>query len=123
MSAVRSRVVDTEGSASVLGVALVAAIVVLLGILAPLCAAYQSRQVAAGAADAAALAAADTALGFTTGDPCAVASRAAQLNGATLESCAIDGLVATVQVSVNVMGLPAIARAKAGPDPHQSVGE
>lgn len=106
---------DERGAASVLAIALVAATLIALGLLAPLCAAYAARQQAAGAADAAALAAADTASGLVSGVPCERASRAAELNGATLDACEVTGLIALVQVSTAVLGLPITASARAGP--------
>jgi secretion/DNA translocation related TadE-like protein len=76
-----------------------------------------ARLSAPSAADAAALAAADTISGLVPGVPCDTAGRAAQLNGANLGGCTFDGLIATVSVS-RPAGLPTIeARARAGPAP------
>ncbi len=72
-------------------------------------------QHAAGAADAAALAAADSASGAVPGDPCANAALVASANGAALVDCRVDGLVATVTVSVPFGAFSASARARAGP--------
>lgn len=76
-----------------------------------------TAQRAAGAADAAALAAADVSSGaiVSDGDPCGVAARVAEAAGATLTDCAVDGLVATVQVQAAYAGLAAVSRARAGP--------
>lgn len=76
-----------------------------------------TAQRAAGAADAAALAAADAASGAVTAsdDPCALAARVAAASGATLTGCALEGLVATVQVEAAYAGLAAVSRARAGP--------
>ncbi|MEJ1092200.1 Rv3654c family TadE-like protein [Microbacterium istanbulense] len=76
-----------------------------------------TAQRAAGAADAAALAAADAASGAvpTVDDPCAIAARVAAASGAELVACAVDGLVATVQVRAMYAGLRAVSRARAGP--------
>jgi hypothetical protein len=65
------------------------------------------------AADAAALAAADTASGAVAGIPCESALQAATMNGVQLNSCALDGLVASVSVrrSVGVFLLGSTARA------------
>lgn len=75
------------------------------------------RQAVAGAADAAALAAADVASGLLPGFPCAQAERVAEANGATLEACHVDGLIATVSVGSSVLGIPVTAGATAGPPP------
>lgn len=79
-------------------------------------------QRAAGAADAAALAAADTASGAVAGEPCARATAAAELNGARLLDCTVDGLVATVRVAVPYGRLSAEAAARAGPPSRPPAG-
>jgi len=71
----------------------------------------------AGAADAAALAAADAASGAVIGVPCESAESVARSAGAVLSRCEIDGLTATVTVSAMFAGLPAAASARAGPPP------
>jgi secretion/DNA translocation related TadE-like protein len=71
----------------------------------------------AGAADAAALAAADAASGAVIGVPCESAEAVAQSAGAALTRCEIDGLTATVTVSAMFAGRPAAATARAGPPP------
>ncbi|MCU1419075.1 MAG: hypothetical protein JWR57_244, partial [Mycetocola sp.] len=58
-----------RGSGSVLAVALVASVLMLAGLVLPLNAALMTRQLTANAADAAALAAADTASGLVAGYP------------------------------------------------------
>ncbi|GAA1638904.1 Rv3654c family TadE-like protein [Microbacterium flavum] len=72
---------------------------------------------ASGAADASALAAADTASGAAPGTPCEVAARVAAAGGAALASCAVDGVVATVEVRVGSGLVTARGRARAGPPP------
>lgn len=106
------------GSASVLGVSLVAALLVITTLLAPLCAALSARQNMAGAADAAALAAANTASGRLPGVPCEAAERTAAVNGARLDACDTDGLEVTVTVSTSVLVFTVSAMARAGPPPH-----
>ncbi len=69
----------------------------------------------AGAADAAALAAADAASGAVTGLPCDRAADVATALGVRVESCDLDGLVATVVVSATFGHLVATAAARAGP--------
>jgi secretion/DNA translocation related TadE-like protein len=71
----------------------------------------------AGAADAAALAAADAASGAVIGVPCEMAETVARSAGAELSRCEIDGLTATVTVSATFARLPAAATARAGPPP------
>ncbi|MCS3844238.1 Rv3654c family TadE-like protein [Microbacterium sp. AK031] len=103
------------GSALAAGVLTVAASL-SLG-LAAVGGAAVTAQRAAGAADAAALAAADASSGaIVTGEePCALAARVAAASRATLVSCVLDGLVATVQVESAYAGLAAVSRARAGP--------
>jgi secretion/DNA translocation related TadE-like protein len=69
----------------------------------------------AGAADAAALAAADAASGAVTGVPCDRAADIAAAAHAVVQRCDLDGLVATVVVSASFGRLPATAAARAGP--------
>ncbi|MFS0866717.1 helicase [Microbacterium sp. 179-B 1A2 NHS] len=71
----------------------------------------------AGAADAAALAAADTASGLVLGVPCEHAAEIARRAEARLETCALSGLVATVEVAAPFGPFSARARARAGPPP------
>ncbi len=103
------------GSALAAGVLAVAASL-SLG-LAAVGGAAVTAQRAAGAADAAALAAADASSGaIVTGEePCALAARVAAASGATLVSCVLDGLVATVRVESAYAGLAAVSHARAGP--------
>ncbi|RLQ82613.1 Rv3654c family TadE-like protein [Mycetocola zhadangensis] len=104
-----------EGSGSVIAVALAASVLVLTGMALPLNQALISRQLVANAADAAALAAADTASGLVAGYPCANAAEAARLNGAALGECVIDGLEARVTAVRLVLGVAVTVVARAGP--------
>ncbi|WP_292830964.1 helicase [Microbacterium sp.] len=70
-----------------------------------------------GLADAAALAAADSASGATSGVPCERAAEIAARGGASLALCDVSGLVATVRLEAGFGLLPAAARARAGPPP------
>lgn len=108
---------DDRGAGSVLALALLAATLMLLLTLLPLGMALSVRQTVTGAADAAALAAADVASGLLPGFPCAQAERVARANRASLETCEIDGLVATVRVGSAVLGITVTAVATAGPPP------
>lgn len=110
-----SRSACERGSGSVLGVAIIGATMLLTALVVPLYAALASGQAVQNAADAAALAAADTASGALAGSPCVVAAEAATLNGASLLSCSIDGVIATVSVGDTVMGLQIDSSARAGP--------
>lgn len=67
-----------------------------------------------GAADAAALAAADVLLGWVAGDPCAAATRVAAAHDARLIHCSSDGLAVTVRVGASILGLPIERTARAG---------
>ncbi|MGY4859548.1 Rv3654c family TadE-like protein [Cryobacterium sp. AP23] len=105
------------GSGSILVVALLGALFTITAVLIPVLALLPVNQAVQGAADAAALAAADTASGLLPGVPCETAARAAQLNGANLVACTVDGLIATVSVS-RPMGVVTLgSRARAGPAP------
>lgn len=92
-----------------------AAVATLALMLLPLYVGLATRQAVAGAADAAALAAADTAVGIVSGVPCAAAADVAAANGATLRSCDVDGLIVTVTVGRLLMGVSVTAAATAGP--------
>lgn len=70
---------------------------------------------ASGAADAAALGAADAAAGVATGQPCNRAAQIAAASGASVVSCTLEGLVATIHVQVSGGPFAAHARARAGP--------
>lgn len=72
---------------------------------------------AAAAADSAALAAADAASGRESGVPCDRAGELARAAGAELASCALSGLIATVEVGVSFGVFTARAKARAGPPP------
>ena len=104
-----------RGSGSVLAVALVGAVTALASLSLPLYMGLAARQAVAGAADAAALAAADVAVGIAPGYPCDVAASVASANGAQLGSCQLDGLVVTVSASRSIVGIPVTSWATAGP--------
>ncbi|HEV7740978.1 MAG TPA: Rv3654c family TadE-like protein [Pseudolysinimonas sp.] len=108
---------DERGSGSVLALALLGAAVIVAVAVLGLGSALATRQRVIAAADGAALAAADAAAGAVPGDPCAAASGVAAANRATLVDCALDGLVATVEVSGRFGPVPFRARSTAGPAP------
>ena len=103
------------GAGSVLVVAIIAAMVMLASLSIPLYKGIANKGVAAAAADASALAAADTAVGITRGAPCEQAASVAGANGASLAACEVDGAVATVVAIVGAGPLAASSAATAGP--------
>jgi secretion/DNA translocation related TadE-like protein len=103
------------GSIAAIGVVGCAATLCLGLVLTASAAVFGQRL--AGAADAAALAAADAASGAVIGVPCESADAVARSAGAELSTCEVDGLTATVTLSAKFTQLPATARARAGPPP------
>jgi secretion/DNA translocation related TadE-like protein len=103
-----SRVVcgDDRGAGTVAALGLGLGMVAVLLLVLPLYGALATRHSVAAAADAAALAAADTASGLVPGYPCETAERVAAANGASLVECTIDGPVATVTVARGIPGAP-----------------
>ncbi len=97
------RYLSQQGSSTVAVTALIiAALLLTVGILA-WSAVTRAAMQAAGAADLAALAAADTARGLRAGDPCAAAQLLAAANDARLDSCLIEADGSTVSVQVSVL--------------------
>ncbi|RJT88148.1 hypothetical protein D6T64_12255 [Cryobacterium melibiosiphilum] len=96
---------------------ILASVVLLTLVIVPLLGLLALGQGVQNAADAAALAAADTASGAAAGFPCAAAEEAAVLNGAAVSACLVDGLIATITVQRGYLGLSLSARARAGPPP------
>jgi DNA topoisomerase-1 len=108
---------DDSGAGAVLALAIVGATtIVVLAVLA-LGSALVVRQRIIGAADGAALAAADAASGAVAGVPCVLAAGVADANRATLHECHVDGLVVTVTVGTSFGVVPFSARSTAGPPP------
>ena len=103
------------GSATVLAVGLVAAMIVLLAALVPVVVLLGAHGRAAAAADAAALAGADTALGAVPGIPCDTAGRVARVDGAATVRCRQEGLDVRVDVTVTALGVTVPGAARAGP--------
>jgi len=106
-----------RGSGGVLALALIGATLTVTFLGVPLLALLAVGQSVQNAADAAALAAADTASGAIPGYPCAAAAEAARLNGAVVEACALDGLIASVTVTRTVAVFALRSSARAGPPP------
>jgi secretion/DNA translocation related TadE-like protein len=106
---------EERGSGSVLALAVVAMFALLTLSAVGIGAALAQRQRVIAAADAGALAAADTALGIHPGVPCEQAARVVAAHGATLAACDVEGVVATVSASARVAGVLVTAQARAGP--------
>ncbi|NHI17557.1 helicase [Microbacterium excoecariae] len=80
-------------------------------------AAAAEAQRVSGVADAAALAAADAAAGYATGEPCERAARVAAAQGAVVASCGLEGMTVTVVAEGAFGRFPVRAAARAGPPP------
>lgn len=106
-----------RGSGTLLAVTVVSAVVVVTAAILLLSQVLVARVQAGGAADAAALAAADVASGRQPGYPCELAASVASANGTSLQSCEVDGLIVTVSVGRGILGFDVGARATAGPPP------
>lgn len=104
-----------RGGASLLAIALCVALMMTSGAIIPLAAALSISQRADGAADSAALAAADVTSGLVPGAPCSVAALVVAANNAEMTFCEVDEMIATVEVRVRVGVIPVSARATAGP--------
>ncbi len=102
-------------SGSILSASIAGSTILLTALVLPVGAALVEKRSVAGAADAAALAAADVASGLVPGIPCDAAGVLAAANGGVLTSCDVDGAVVTVGVSGSVLGIPFTIRATAGP--------
>ncbi|EAR24156.1 hypothetical protein A20C1_11949 [marine actinobacterium PHSC20C1] len=106
-----------RGAGTTLMIGLVATVVALTALVIPLYWALSVRHALAGATDAAALAAADTASGLVAGYPCGNAERLAAVNDAHIEECAVDGRIVTVTASRRILGILVTTSATAGPPP------
>ncbi|MGO2111030.1 MAG: Rv3654c family TadE-like protein [Pseudoclavibacter sp.] len=106
-----------RGSGSVLAVALIAASLAFAIALVQVLGAFAAHQRAQAAADAAALAAADTISGRAPGDPCENATNLADAHAASVHDCEVDGSEATVTIEVDAGWISVFATARAGPAP------
>ncbi|WP_442576621.1 helicase [Microbacterium sp. F51-2R] len=93
-----------------------AAAMLCVGLCAVGAAAVEGQRLA-GAADAAALAAADSASGAVLGVPCERAGELAAQADVEVVACDLDNLVATVTVATRFAGFAVSASARAGPPP------
>ncbi|KZC94596.1 MULTISPECIES: Rv3654c family TadE-like protein [Clavibacter] len=107
---------EDSGSGSVLAVGLLGAVTALALAAVSVSALLVDRAIASGAADSAALAAADAAAGYVSGPPCDAAGELMAPLGAELVGCAVDGTTADVRVRIPhpPFGVPISARARAG---------
>jgi secretion/DNA translocation related TadE-like protein len=103
------------GSGGVLALAVLAMLAVLTLAAVAVGAALAARQRVVAAADAGALAAADTALGIHSGIPCEVAGEVVAAHRAALVACDVEGVVVTVTTSGSIAGFVVTAQARAGP--------
>lgn len=104
-----------DGAGTALVVGLVAAVAIVASTMLPLTLGFAKTRALVATADSAALAAADTASGALPGYPCEAAESAVLLGGATLVECRIDGVVASVTVADDILGVRAEASSRAGP--------
>jgi secretion/DNA translocation related TadE-like protein len=109
-----------RGSATLFAVAVIGVLVLVGAALGVAGAMVHAHRVAQSAADLAALAGAQS--GARGGDACSAASTIAEANGATIDSCVVDGFDVRLQVTVagpHWLGQhhDLSAQARAGPDP------
>ncbi|TFB73327.1 hypothetical protein E3O06_08865 [Cryobacterium glaciale] len=104
-----------RGAGSILALAVLAGTVLLTTLIVSILGLLAVGRSVANAADAAALAAADTASGAIAGYPCAAADAAATLNETAVTHCTVTGLIASVSVRRRVHGIDISASARAGP--------
>lgn len=106
---------NDRGSGSLLALAIAGCLVAVVSLGLPLYIGLSLRAAVGDAADAAALGAADVASGIAPGSPCAEAAAIAAANRATEAACEVDGLVVTVRVEREFLGVELAATATAGP--------
>jgi len=109
--------VSDRGAGAVVVLGLVAMTLLIAALLVPAVWFGPARHLAAAAADAAALAAADTLSGRHEGHPCERAARVVAAHGAELGACVPEGLVVSVEAVVGRAFLTVAAVATAGPPP------
>lgn len=106
-----------RGSGGVLALVVVLLVAALALAALAIASVLAARARVEAAADAGALAAADTLSGLLPGVPCDRAADAVAAHGAALADCRLDGLVADVVASDRVAGFAIVAAARAGPPP------
>ena len=112
-----------RGAGSILAIAVLGATVLLTTLVVSTLALLAVGRSVANAADASALAAADTASGAIAGYPCPAADAVAALNEVGVTRCAVTGLIASVSVRRTVLGIELSASARAGPPPEPAPPE
>jgi secretion/DNA translocation related TadE-like protein len=103
-----------SGAVSLLAVALLSIAVTTTATVLGASSLLIERHRLGGAADSAALAAADVASGLVAGEPCGAAASLARSNRARLRACDLDGSTVTVAVVSTGSGVPIEAFATAG---------
>jgi len=102
------------GAATPLVVGAIAASVLLATLLLGVGAALADATRLAHTADGAALAAADTLLGWQPGEPCVAAERLASAHAAQLTGCVVDESSVVVTVRRSILAMPIERSARAG---------
>ncbi|GAA3599902.1 hypothetical protein GCM10022198_25370 [Klugiella xanthotipulae] len=111
------RLRDEAGGASLAAVGVVLGLLLIMGSVLAGYRILAVQERVAGAADAAALAGADTAFGFVSGVPCERAEQSARLNRVTMDHCTVEGYEVRVTASQSVLGIVVRSAARAGPSP------
>lgn len=113
----RQTLTTDEGASTAMMLTVFAALMLLLAAALTLIQVHVAASRAAGAADLAALAAADAARGLMIAEPCSLAADTVAAHGAHLTACDISAPgVAHIHVQVDApMGLTATAESRAGP--------
>ena len=111
---------DERGSGTVYALGVIAVLLAAAVGIAGLIQAQSATDRARAAADLAAISGATVLSSVVApGDPCAMAGRVAEANGASVSACSVDSEDVTVSVTVptTILGLPrqATAQARAGP--------
>ena len=106
---------DQSGSGTILGLAVAGCVLAAVAVMFPLYTGLSQRRALEGAADAASLAGADVASGIAAGSPCEVAGTVAGSDDAAMTSCVVNGLVVTVRVEREYLGVQLTDSATAGP--------
>ncbi len=104
-----------EGSGSMLTLGIGASFLILTFLLIPLLGGFVVHQRVQGAADVAALAAADIASGRQPGNPCETAEILVSGAGFSVRECRLVGLISRITVTTNFGPIELVARARAGP--------
>jgi len=104
-----------RGSGGILALTVLALLSVIALAVVGIGIALAARQRVVAAADAGALAAADTALGIHPGVPCQAAAEVVEAHGAVLSECRVEGVVATITARASFAGIPIAVSARAGP--------